>query len=86
GPDVGVQYRSVIFCHDEQQEKTAKESKERLAKSSRFKRPIVTQIEQAKEFFKAEEYHQQYYEKCGISSHQIIPTPNFCTKSSQQCQ
>lgn len=67
GPDIGVQYRSVIFCHDEQQEKTAKESKERLEKSGRFKRPIVTQIEQAKEFFKAEEYHQQYYAKCGIS-------------------
>ncbi|HWP78188.1 MAG TPA: peptide-methionine (S)-S-oxide reductase MsrA [Candidatus Nitrosotenuis sp.] len=68
GPDVGAQYRSVIFYHDEQQEKTAKESKERLAKSGRFKRPIVTQIEQAKEFFKAEEYHQQYYAKCGIST------------------
>ncbi|MEM3006876.1 MAG: peptide-methionine (S)-S-oxide reductase MsrA [Candidatus Nitrosotenuis sp.] len=67
GPDIGVQYRSVIFCHDEQQEKIAKESKERLEKSGRFKKPIVTQIQHAKEFFKAEEYHQQYYAKCGIS-------------------
>lgn len=67
GPDVGAQYRSVIFCHDEQQEKIAKESKEKLEKSGRFKKPIVTQIQQAKEFFKAEEYHQQYYAKCGIS-------------------
>ncbi|MEM3064791.1 MAG: peptide-methionine (S)-S-oxide reductase MsrA [Candidatus Nitrosotenuis sp.] len=67
GPDVGMQYRSVIFYHDEQQEKIAKESKERVEKSGRFKKPIVTQIQEAKEFFKAEEYHQQYYAKCGIS-------------------
>jgi peptide-methionine (S)-S-oxide reductase len=69
GPDIGTQYRSVIFCHNEQQEKIAKESKERLEKSGRFKKPIVTQIQQAQEFFKAEEYHQQYYVKCGISGH-----------------
>ncbi|MEW6043756.1 MAG: peptide-methionine (S)-S-oxide reductase MsrA [Thermoproteota archaeon] len=67
GPDIGVQYRSVIFCHDEQQEKIARESKERLQRSGKFKKPIVTQIQQAQEFFKAEEYHQQYYAKCGIS-------------------
>ncbi|HXG73253.1 MAG TPA: peptide-methionine (S)-S-oxide reductase MsrA [Candidatus Nitrosotenuis sp.] len=67
GPDVGMQYRSMIFYHDEQQEKIAKESKERLERSGRFKKPIVTQIQEATEFFKAEEYHQQYYAKCGIS-------------------
>jgi len=66
GPDVGVQYRSAIFFHDEEQEKTAKESKEKLDKAGRFTRPIVTEIKPAQEFFKAEEYHQQYYAKCGI--------------------
>lgn len=67
GPDIGIQYRSAIFCHDEEQEKTAKESREKLEKSGRFTRPIATQIKPAQEFFKAEEYHQQYYVKCGIA-------------------
>lgn len=67
GPDVGVQYRSAIFCHDSQQEKTAKESKENLANSGKFGKPIATQIQMAQEFYKAEEYHQQYYAKCGIA-------------------
>lgn len=67
GPDVGVQYRSAIFYHDPEQEKTAKQSKERLEKSGKFPRPIVTEIKAAQEFYKAEEYHQQYYAKCGIA-------------------
>lgn len=67
GPDVGVQYRSAIFCHDSQQEKTAKESKEKLANSGKLGKPITTQIQMAPEFYKAEEYHQQYYAKCGIA-------------------
>ncbi len=69
GPDVGVQYRSVIFSHDVEQEKIANASKENLAKSGRFERPIVTEIKPAGEFYKAEEYHQQYFAKCGIKSH-----------------
>jgi len=67
GPDVGIQYRTAIFYHDKEQEKVARESKEKLEKSGRFKKPIVTQIQEASEFFKAEEYHQQYYAKCGIA-------------------
>lgn len=67
GPDVGIQYRSAIFCHDSQQEKTAKESKENLANSGKFGKPITTQIQMAQEFYKAEEYHQQYYAKCGMA-------------------
>jgi peptide-methionine (S)-S-oxide reductase len=66
GPDVGTQYRSVIFCHDKDQEKEAKESKEQLQSSKNFGKKIVTEILPAPEFYKAEEYHQQYYEKCGI--------------------
>lgn len=65
GPDVGTQYRSAIFCHDQDQEKTAKQSKEQLQNSKPGEK-IVTEILSAPEFYKAEEYHQQYYAKCGI--------------------
>jgi len=65
GPDVGTQYRSAIFCHDQDQEKTAKQSKEQLQNLKPGKK-IVTEILPAPEFYKAEEYHQQYYAKCGI--------------------
>ena len=68
GPDVGTQYRSAIFFHDAEQEAAARGSKEALERSGVFKRPIATQIEPAKEFYKAEEYHQQYFEKNGIKS------------------
>ena len=63
GPDVGTQYRSVIFSHTPEQEKIAKELKEKLEKSGKFKNKIVTEISLAKEFYKAEEYHQKYFEK-----------------------
>lgn len=63
GPDVGTQYRSAIFFHDSEQEKTAIRSKEKLQNSNKFSREIVTQIIQAKEFYRAEEYHQHYFEK-----------------------
>ncbi len=66
GPDVGVQYRSAIFCHSHDQEREAMKSKESLQSSGQFKKPIVTEIRAAPEFYKAEEYHQQYYTKCGI--------------------
>ena len=66
GPDVGTQYRSVIFFHSPAQEAAAKASLERLAASGRFKRPIVTQIVPAQTFYPAEEYHQRYFEKQGI--------------------
>ncbi len=68
GPDRGTQYRSVIFYHTPAQEAAARASKEKLQGSGIFKRPIVTQIEPAKEFYRAEEYHQQYYEKMGRRS------------------
>jgi peptide-methionine (S)-S-oxide reductase len=67
GPDVGTQYRSVIFYHSPEQEAAAKASIERLASSGRFKRPVVTQIVPAQTFYPAEEYHQRYFEKQGIA-------------------
>ncbi|MFA5411639.1 MAG: bifunctional methionine sulfoxide reductase B/A protein [Candidatus Omnitrophota bacterium] len=73
GADIGSQYRSVIFYHTPEQEKLARRSKKRLEESGRFKRPIVTEIVPAKEFYRAEEYHQQYYEKQGIKPACRIP-------------
>jgi peptide-methionine (S)-S-oxide reductase len=67
GPDLGTQYRSVVFFHTPQQEAAAKVAKEAVAKSGRFKRPIVTEIKPAPEFWRAEEYHQQYLEKRGLA-------------------
>jgi peptide methionine sulfoxide reductase msrA/msrB len=66
GPDIGSQYRSVIFYSTSEQEKAALSSEGNLEKSGKFKKPIVTEIAPAKEFYKAEEYHQRYYEKQGI--------------------
>ena len=67
GPDVGAQYRSVIFYHSPEQKAAAEASKEKIDKSGRFPRPIVTQIEPAPKFWRAEEYHQRYLEKRGQS-------------------
>ena len=66
GPDYGTQYRSAIFFHDATQEAEAREAVAALGKSDIFKKPIVTQIVAAPEFFRAEEYHQKYFEKQGI--------------------
>lgn len=68
GPDVGTQYRSAIFYEDAEQEAAARKSKAALEKSGLFKRPIVTEIKPASEFWRAEDYHQQYFEKRGIKS------------------
>ncbi len=67
GPDVGSQYRSVIFTHSPQQTKTAAAYKEQLDLSGRYDHPIVTEILPAGPFYKAEEYHQRYHEKHGGS-------------------
>jgi peptide-methionine (S)-S-oxide reductase len=68
GPDVGTQYRSVIFYHTPQQKQAATALKEQLSKSHKFRRPIVTQIVPAGTFWRAEDYHQQYLEKRGLST------------------
>ncbi len=65
GPDVGHQYRSAIFFHDTEQEQAAKASKDKW--QAKFKRPIVTEIVPATQFWIAEDYHQQYLEKRGLA-------------------
>ncbi|MFQ5963775.1 MAG: peptide-methionine (S)-S-oxide reductase MsrA [Candidatus Scalinduaceae bacterium] len=64
--DYGTQYRTAIFYHNKEQKRLAEESKEALAKSGKFDKPIVTEITYASTFYKAEEYHQKYYEKCPV--------------------
>lgn len=66
GPDVGTQYRSVIFFHTPEQEQTARASKTALEKSGRLRRSVATQIEPAGTFNRAEDYHQQYLTKRGL--------------------
>ena len=65
GPDIGDQYRSAVFYNSPEQEKEAAALKSELEKSGKFKRPVVTEIVAAKEFYRAEDYHQQYFEKTG---------------------
>lgn len=64
--DAGTQYRTAIFYLDEAQRKAAEASRERLAKSGKFKKPIVTEITRAGPFYRAEEYHQDYYKKNSV--------------------
>jgi methionine-S-sulfoxide reductase len=66
GPDIGHQYRSAIFYHSPEQQRTATQAREKLQKSGRYSRPIATEIVEATEFFPAEEYHQRYLEKKGL--------------------
>ena len=68
GPDVGDQYRTAIFFHSPDQEETAIASKQRREQSGAYRRPIVTEITPAETFWKAEDYHQQYLEKRGLST------------------
>jgi len=68
GPDVGTQYRSVIFYNSPEQKEAAEKSKKALDDSKTLKRPVATAIEPAKTFWMAEDYHQQYLEKRGLSS------------------
>ena len=67
GPDIGEQYRSVIFFYSSEQEAAAAASKDQLQRSGAHRRDVVTAIEPAGPFYRAEEYHQQYFEKRGIS-------------------
>jgi peptide-methionine (S)-S-oxide reductase len=68
GPDWGAQYRSVIFFHSPEQEAVAKATIARLTEQKAFKKPIVTQVVPAENFWRAEEYHQKYLEKRGAVS------------------
>jgi peptide-methionine (S)-S-oxide reductase len=75
GPDVGTQYRSVIFAHDAEQRTAAEASRDHV--QERLSLPVVTQIEDAPPFWEAEDYHQRYLEKRGLSS----CTPRLATVS-----
>ena len=66
GPDMGTQYRSAIFTHSPEQDKAAVESKNQMDDSEKYSSPIVMEITEASEFYRAEEYHQRYFEKHGI--------------------
>ncbi len=68
GPDVGTQYRTAIFYHDEEQRSTAERSRAALEASGRFKRPVATLVEKAGPFWRAEEYHQKYLQKKGLDT------------------
>lgn len=65
GPDIGSQYRSIIFYYDDEQHRAAEKSKDELNKSGKYRQPIVTEIVKANPFYKAEKYHQKYFEKTG---------------------
>lgn len=65
GPDIGTQYRSAIFCHDDQQLQQALASRDELQNSGLYNVPITTEIVTIPEFYPAEEYHQKYLEKHG---------------------
>ena len=67
GPDIGIQYRSVIFYHNDEQKEIAEKSKQTLEKSRQFENPIVTEIVPTPTFYDAEEYHQKYFKKHGLS-------------------
>jgi len=68
GPDVGEQYRSVIFCSSPDQEDAALLSKARIERLKRFKKPIITEIRPGATFYRAEEFHQRYLEKHGMAA------------------
>mgnify|MGYP001484385470 CR=1 FL=1 len=68
GPDVGHQYRSAIFYHNPEQQAAAETSRGKLQISEHVRRPIVTEIVPASTFYRAEEYHQRYFEKTGLGS------------------
>lgn len=71
GPDVGTQYRSAIFFHDAEQETAARIAVRRLNEAGVYKRPLVTEIVRAGPFYRAEEYHQQYFSRnFGLSPQQ----------------
>ena len=69
GPDVGTQYRSAVFVHDENQKQAAEDAIASLNAAGKSPRPIATEVVEAPTFWRAEEYHQRYHEKHGGSCH-----------------
>lgn len=68
GPDIGSNYRSAVFYHNEAQKKAALDYKDKLDRSGKYSKPVVTEVTAAGPFYKAEEYHQQYLKKRGKAS------------------
>jgi len=68
GPDIGTQYRSVIFFQDEDQAALSNTSKDKLQASGKYKDDIVTEISSSEQFYRAEEYHQKYLEARGLGN------------------
>lgn len=68
GPDIGFQYRSVIFYGDNKQQALAEAAKDRMDRGGRYSRPIATLIEPAAQFYPAEDYHQKYLAKRGLAT------------------
>jgi peptide-methionine (S)-S-oxide reductase len=85
GPDVGTQYRSVIFHHDEAQAQAAGAARKLYRLPGRYRRPAVTEIVPFSNFFRAKEYHQRYREKRGLASC-TAPLPALCIKASVPAQ
>lgn len=76
GADVGTQYRSIILAHDERQKQIAREVIGELDRQGAFARPIITQVASLEAFYRAEEYHQEYFEKNPFAGYcQIVIRP-----------
>jgi len=84
GPDAGTQYRSGVFCATPQQLEEARAYVAELTAKSAFRKPIATQVEAAKTFFPAEEYHQDYVDKTGHSCHVGNPWPEVLGAAAKQ--
>jgi peptide-methionine (S)-S-oxide reductase len=68
GPDIGSQYRSVVFFHSQGQEKAVRQAIDQINESKRWSQPVVTRVQMAMQFWPAEEYHQRYLEKHGLGA------------------
>lgn len=66
GPDIGTQYRSAVFYHSDEQRELAEAAKQKWDASGKYDKPIVTEITPTSDFYRAEEYHQNYFAKRGI--------------------
>jgi peptide-methionine (S)-S-oxide reductase len=72
GPDIGTQYRSAIFYHSDEQKQQAEDTIAKLNAAGKFKSPIVTEVVAASEYYAAEDYHQQYFQKKGFGGCHVL--------------
>jgi peptide-methionine (S)-S-oxide reductase len=73
GPDIGRQYRSVVFTHDEEQAKVARATRDAIDQSRKLTKPVATEIRSATTFWKGEAYHQRYFDRRGIDGCHLYP-------------